>query len=62
MIHVLYVSAILIIVIFNYIERRDLYNRIMSKSYGEYKNEAPHPFISKHKKVIERWKKRGDEE
>lgn len=45
-------------------ERRDLYNRIMSKNITEYKNITEnsgetHPRKSAHARSIERWRKKG---
>ena len=50
--------------IIHHFERRDLYNRIMSKNLTEYKGEAPGYQLSAHKRVLKRWKmrKRGDDE
>lgn len=48
-------------------ERRDLYNRIMSKDYKEFKSkENVHPkYVSAHKKILLKWRKKnvdgGDE-
>ena len=44
------------------VERRDLYNRIMSRDLAEYKGESPGYQVSAHKKVLNRWRKRGDDE
>ena len=35
-------------------ERRDLYNRIMSRDLTEFKGETRKPF-SKHKRIVEQW-------
>lgn len=45
-------------------ERRDLYNRIMSKNLTEYKGESPGYQASAHKRVLSRWRqtKGGDDE
>lgn len=37
-------------------ERRDLYNRIMSKTFTEYKNLGQNYVQSAHKKVLKRWR------
>lgn len=41
-------------------ERKDLYNRIMSKDYKDFKTaDAPHPkHISAHRRVIQKWRKK----
>ena len=42
------------------IERKDLYNRIMSKNLTEYKNEPSRKgYISAHRRVLERWRGKG---
>lgn len=43
-------------------ERRDLYNRIMSKTLTEYKNPNPGYAVSAHKRVLERWRNKGRKE
>lgn len=43
------------------IERKDLYNRIMSKDYSEYKGTVPRSFRSAHRKVLEKWRKKDGE-
>ena len=57
------VAVILIQQISHYFERKDLYNRIMSKSLTEYKDDGktPHNPISAHRKVLDRWKQKGGE-
>lgn len=45
----------------HHFERRDLYNRIMSRDYTEYKGEKHGYTPSAHKAVLNRWrKKEGD--
>lgn len=59
-------AIILAQAIIHYFERKDLYDRIMSKSLTEYKHsgEAPACPKSAHKQVLERWRERrgGDDE
>ena len=43
-------------------ERRDLYNRIMSKTFAEYKNPSQNYVQSAHKKVLKRWREGGGNE
>ena len=45
--------------ILHHCERKDLYDRIMSKNLTEYKGEAPSYQISAHKSVLNRWRARG---
>lgn len=57
-------GVILIQQLLHHAERKDLYNRIMSKNLTEYKGE-PLPYqVSAHKRVLNRWRQRrgGDEE
>lgn len=50
--------------IIHHIERKDLYNRIMSKNLTEYKGDSPGYQVSAHKRVLNRWRERkgGDDE
>ena len=49
--------------IWHRIERRDLYNRIMSRDLGEYKGDVPRSYRSAHRKVLDKWRgKDGEEE
>ena len=49
----------------HYRERRDLYNRLMSKDltdYNQSKNLPPKPIPSAHDRVLKRWRNKvGDE-
>ena len=54
--------------IVQYIERKDLYNRLMCRNMTEYNNikaDEPKQPISRHKAVLNRWRKNdakvGDE-
>ena len=40
-------------------ERRDLYNRIMSRDFSEYKGEKCGYTQSAHDRVLKRWRKKG---
>lgn len=42
----------------HYLERRDLYNRIMSKNLTEYKGEKCSSVHSAHARVLNRWRGR----
>lgn len=44
--------------VLHYKERKDLYNRIMSKDLKEYRNinQKPHKPISKHEKMLAKWR------
>lgn len=53
------------IIIFQHIthhfERKDLYNRIMSKNFTEYKGERRHAPSSAHARLIKQWRGKGGE-
>lgn len=44
--------------IIHHYERKDLYDRIMSKTLTEYKGDSPGYQVSAHKKVLNRWRDR----
>lgn len=46
----------------HHLERRDLYNRIMSRSLTEYKGEKCHSAQSAHDRVLRRWRGTDGEE
>ena len=48
--------------IIHHYERKDLYDRIMSRTLVEYKGETPGYQVSAHKRVLNRWRdrKRGE--
>lgn len=63
MISIVYVLCGVIVVqhILHCYERRDLYNRIMSKNLTEYKGNVPGYQMSAHERVLKRWRrKKGD--
>ena len=55
-------GVVLIQQIIHHYERKDLYNRIMSKNLTEYKGDSPGYQVSAHKRVLHRWRKGGDDE
>jgi hypothetical protein len=55
-------GVILIQQIIHHCERKDLYNRIMSKNLTEYKGDSPGYQISAHKRVLNKWRERGEDE
>ena len=66
MLEIILIAVIVMQSIFHFTERRDMYNRLMSKSYTEYKaidSTPPKNIPSAHSKVINRWRntKAGDE-
>ena len=67
MIDILVIFLFLVIVVQNiihHIERRDMYNRLMSKDLKEYKQSSTPPtnnIPSAHDRVLKNWKKKvGD--
>lgn len=52
-------GIIIIQQIVHHFERKDLYNRIMSKNLTEYKGDSPVYRVSAHKRVLKRWRKTG---
>lgn len=62
-VHLIYASVIVFLVAVQFIERWDLYNRIMSRDYSEYKNDKPLSAVSSHRRIINKWRgKDGDNE
>ena len=55
-------GIIIIQAISHHYERKDLYDRIMSKNLTEYKGEPGRRFRSAHERVMERWRKTGGED
>lgn len=47
--------------IIHHFERKDLYNRIMSKNFTEYKGEKCISAKSAHDRVLKRWRGKGGE-
>lgn len=47
----------LVLIVTHYFERRSLLNRIMAKSFSEYKSEKAHYVPSAHKRVLDKWRK-----
>nr|DAE36715.1 MAG TPA: hypothetical protein [Caudoviricetes sp.] len=48
--------------IVQHMERKDLYNRLMCRNIAEYSNikaNEPTQPISKHKAILDRWRKKG---
>ncbi len=55
-------AVIVLQALFYALERRDLYNRIMSKDLNEYKSDPKNNTypVSAHRKIINRWRGRKD--
>ena len=55
-------GVIVLLLIIHAIERRDLYNRIMSSDINDYKNyrsrDKPKKIYSRHEEVMRAWRKR----
>ena len=62
MLYIILVAVVALQSIIHFIERRDMMNRLMSKSFTEYKNAdniPPYKNIpSAHSKVLNRWRDR----
>lgn len=54
-------GIIIIQCIFHHFERKDLYNRIMSKDFTEYKGKKRMSAKSAHDRVIKRWRGKDSE-
>lgn len=52
-------AIIIIQIIAHRYERKDLYDRIMSKNLSEYKQKEPEHIHSAHRRVLNRWRDRG---
>lgn len=63
---IILIAIIVLQSLLHYRERRDLYNRLMSKNLTEYnqtKSPPPKKHIpSAHDRVLQRWKNRGGDE
>ncbi len=62
MTEIVLVVALIVQGIIHRTERKDLYNRIMSRNITEYKNadKAAHIPVSAHRRVLDKWKDRGE--
>ena len=56
-------AVIVLLIIVHYFERKDLYNRIMSRDFTEYKNKSePIKRIqSAHERTLQRWRSKEGE-
>jgi hypothetical protein len=65
MFEIILIAVIILQAIIHYIERRDMLNRIMSKSLTEYKQsdkKPPKHIPTAHERVLHKWRnKAGDE-
>ena len=59
--HFMYLIIILTLITAQHFERKDLYNRIMSKNLTEYKGEKCRSVKSAHEKIIKRWRGKAGE-
>lgn len=64
-VEIILIAIIILQAIFHYFERRDMYNRLMSKSLSEYKQVGKNPpkhIPSAHDRILNKWRNRvGDE-
>lgn len=52
--------VIMLQALIHYCERKDLYDRVMSKNFTEYKGgNIPRYHISAHENVLKRWRNKG---
>ena len=65
LLQVILTGIIILQSVIHYRERRDMYNRLMSKSYTEYSNaklSPPKHIPSAHDRTLKRWRQKvGDE-
>lgn len=65
MTQILLIAVIIIQAIIHFIERRDMYNRLMAKDLTDYnkgKNPPPKHIPSAHEQTLKRWRSKvGDE-
>lgn len=63
MITVIYILCGVIILqsVLHHLERKDLYNRLMSRSLAEFKGEKCRYTPSAHDKVLKRWRRKDGE-
>ena len=61
MIEIILITVIIIQSIIHFIERRDMYNRLMSKSLTEYKQGGTPPIHipSAHQRALNNWRKKA---
>ena len=65
MVDIILVAVILIQALLHYSERRDLYDRLMSRDITEYKNSGnppPKAIPSAHDRVLNKWRNKGGDE
>ncbi len=66
MLEIILIAVIIIQGISHFIERRDMYNRLMAKDLAEYnqskKTPPPKHIPSAHERVLNRWKNRAGDE
>ena len=65
MLEIILCAVIVLLSVMHHVERRDMYNRLMSKSLTEYKQGGTPPpkhIPSAHDRVLNRWRNKvGDE-
>lgn len=61
MLDIILAGTIILMLLLHAYERRDLYNRIMSRDITEYRNERnKNPVQSRHDQVLRKWRRGGD--
>lgn len=61
MLDIILIAVIITQEIIHFIERRDMYNRLMSKPLSEYKQSGNHPkhIPSAHNRILNNWRKKA---
>ena len=64
MLELILITVIILQEIIHFFERRDMYNRLMSKSLAEYKQGGTPPkhILSAHERVLKNWRKKAGDE
>ena len=67
MLEIILILVIIIQSLIHYLERRDMYNRLMSKDFTEYKQGGlppppPKHIPSAHDRTLEKWRKRAGDD
>ena len=65
MLEIILIAVIILQAILHYFERRDMYNRLMSKSLTEYRQDTTPPkehIPSAHSRVLQKWRSKAGEE
>ena len=64
MLEIILIAVIVLQTVIHFFERRDMYDRLMSKNLSDYKTSGtpPHHIPSAHNRTLNRWRSKvGDE-